>query len=215
MSTLGGAGRGERGARLLAAGAALLVFVHAPSSWADESSATPPPRLPPVPRAELSPRVPTPQWDLGLLLGACGLGRDSFWEETYFCGGVTGDVTFLREREKEAGLGVYGSFFTVGFADTRSTVGLVGVVPLGSWLVADLGAGPYLHTDGSGASPGVEARLGLGPRVLNPTSHYGHFHALVLGVQHTPGDHSRASTTLSINFRLDAFWFALPLLALL
>jgi len=167
--------------------------------------------LPPVPVEDLRPRVaPLPQWDLGISAGVCGVGRAQIWQETRFCGGAIGDVTFLRRREPNGALGLYGSLFTTNFVDGRYGLGGLGLLPLGDLIVAQAAVGPYLHSDGLGVSPGVEGNLSFGLRSLNQRGHYGHAHALVLGVAHTPGSDTRSGTTLSLTLRIDAFWLAMP-----
>jgi hypothetical protein len=170
-----------------------------------------PEALPPPPVEDFRPRrAPSPEWDLGLLAGVCGAGRDQLWQATYFCGDVVADVLWGREREKNAAWGLSLDVGTKGFEDGRYGAALVGLLPLADPLVGQLELGGLAVSDGSGVSPGLSARLGLGLRALNQRGHYGHSHQLVLGMTHVPGDDSRAGTTLSIALRVDAFWFAMP-----
>lgn len=169
---------------------------------------SPAPPLHPVPVDQLRPAAPSPQWDLGLLAGICLHAPPHAPESLHFCGKVLGDLSWLRRLPSHGGLGLSGSLGTRGFADFRLGVGGLVFFPLHPLVVVQAGAGPYLHTDAYGVSPGAEAHLSFGWRVLNQSGHYGHHHGVVLGVEHTPGESSRAGTTVSVSLRLDAFWLS-------
>lgn len=192
------------------AAAALVVTAAAPTAWA-----APDEPLSPVVRDDFLARAPSPQWDVGLTGGIAGVSQSSFWQTTEFYGRVTGDVTFLRQREADWAFGGYASLATVGFLDTRPALGLTLIVPVIDPVVLELAAGGLVQIDGRGASPGFEASLGFGLRALNMSDHYGLTHTLVLGVQHTAGDDPRASTAATLGFRVDGFWFLVPFGALL
>ncbi|HSC88446.1 MAG TPA: hypothetical protein VLC09_14285 [Polyangiaceae bacterium] len=167
--------------------------------------------LPPVPVERLLPRAaPSPQWDVGLLAGVCGFGREQLWQSTYFCGDAVADLTWFRRRERESGLGLFANVGTMGFVDGRYGLGVVGLTSLGELFTGQLELGGLGVSDGSGLSPGLLGRLGFGLRSLNQRGHYGHSHQLALGVTHVPGDDPRAGTTLTIQLRVDAFWLAMP-----
>lgn len=196
----------------------LCGFSAAAPGWAQTGPTQPPPvasagpspavPLHPVPVDQLRPAAPSPQWDLGLLAGLCLHAPPGAPESLHFCGKVLGDLSWLRRLPSHGGLGLSGSLGTRGFADFRLGVGGLAFFPLHPLVVVQAGAGPYLHTDAYGVSPGAEAHLSFGWRVLNQSGHYGHHHGVVLGVEHTPGESNRAGTTVSVSLRLDAFWLS-------
>lgn len=196
--------------------AALLAALLTPGpSW----GAAPAPEdeteteLRPVPVASLRGRAPAPQLDVGLVLGACGVGQP-FWSGTDFCGAVVADAVWGRNRSRDLGWGGYVQAGTSGFFDFRASVGPELVVPLGELFVLQGRAGPLLLSYAEGAAPGGAGFIELGMRGLSLSSHYSMTHTLCLGIEHTIGDGSRAGTALWLGLRLDAFWLALPVRAL-
>lgn len=167
-------------------------------------------KIPPVNREALRPRAPSPAWDLGWSLGAGGLGRDALFQTTEFYLSAHFDVSWLRHRETDLGLGLSFQVATLGFLDGRyATRGLL-ALPLNDWLIAEGELGPLLVSSGSGLAPGVSSSLALGLRALNPSAHYGMHHALVFGFEAVPGDSTEAGTALTLALRIDAVWVAVP-----
>lgn len=165
--------------------------------------------LPPAPALPASP-APTPQWDIGILLGVCGVGRDELWQGTDFCGAVQADAFFFRRKSSDLGLGAYLELGTSGFFDTRLSGGVTALLPLSELLVVEGHVGPLLLAAGDGATAGLDAGLGIGLKGLNQSHFYSMTHSFSVGVQHAPGTLSRAGTTLLFRLRIDAFWLLLP-----
>lgn len=175
----------------------------------DESPSGDDAPLPPLPVSELRARAPSPQWSSGLVLGACGVGTDGFWQATDFCGAVLAEAIFLRQRQADVGLGPYAQVGTSGFVDVRGSCGASLHVPLGEIFHVASRVGPLLLYDGVAAG-GVEGFLELGVRGLNREGHYTMTHSVVVGVQQALGATARHGTTAWIGLRLDGFWLALP-----
>src|SRR5688572_6835527 len=122
----------------------LLAIALSASSWAraevpknaDATSGLPPPT------ADLYPRAPTPDWDIGVVAGVCGVGQTSVWQGTEFCGAFLADVLWLRHTRGHVGVGAFLQTGTAGFYDFRATTGLSLHVPVGQLLSAGLRAGP-------------------------------------------------------------------------
>jgi hypothetical protein len=165
---------------------------------------------PPVDVEGLTTSAPSPTYDLGLLLGVSGVGKQEVWQGTDFSLGLIFDVLFLRKHARSLGLGAYGALQTSGFFDTRASLGPTVTCPLSELFQAQLRIGPSLLGSGEGAQLGFDADLEIGVRGLSQSGHYSMTHALALGVQHYPGPLPRAGTALLINLRLDAFWLLLP-----
>lgn len=185
-------------------GLVLVLFV----GWPNEAQGTEL-QLPPVPRQELRIRAPSPQWNLGLVAGACGVGQ-RLWEGTDFCGGLVADVLFLRRRPSDGGLGGYVQLASSGFADFRGSAGMTGMIPLGRIFTLSARVGGLAVTFAEGAAPGIEGYLEFGLRSLNFSAGYSLTHTLVIGLQHTPGEGSRAGTNIWLAARIDAFWLVAP-----
>lgn len=167
--------------------------------------------LPPVPREALWPRAPTPDWDVGLVAGVCGVGQTTVWQGTEFCGGLLADVLWLRKRRANLGLGLYANIGTAGFYDFRSSLGASLHVPLGQLLSLGARAGPLLHVMGDAALPGLRLEAEFGIRAHNHGGHYALTHALVFGWDQSFGEGSRAGSALTIAVRVDAFWLVAPI----
>jgi hypothetical protein len=61
----------------------------------------------------------------------CGVGEGAVWQETRFCNGLVADVLFLRERNRDFGVGPFIELSTAGFSDARFGGGLSVLAP--SW----------------------------------------------------------------------------------
>jgi hypothetical protein len=165
---------------------------------------------PPAPPEALWPRAPTPDWDVGLVAGVCGVGQTAVWQGTEFCGAVLGDVLWLRKRRENFGLGVFAAASTAGFYDFRPSAGVSMHFPLGPVLSVGARAGPLVHVMGDAALPGFTLQAELGVRAHNHSGHYSLTHALVLGWDQSFGAGSRAGSALVIALRVDAFWLVAP-----
>lgn len=167
--------------------------------------------LPPPDAEALGPRAPTPDWDVGVLAGVCGVGTTAVWQGTEFCGALLTDVLWLREKRQRVGLGLFALVGTAGFYDVRVSLGPSVHVPTGQ--VFSLGArmGPLLHAMGDGVAPGFSVAAEFGIRALNRGGHYALTHALVVGWDQSFGDGSRVGSALTLGLRIDGFWLAAPL----
>lgn len=174
--------------RLLGVGAALLVGAWAPSAAAD------------------------PQWSIGVLTGAAGLGRDgSTWSETCWFNGLRGDVLLGRSRSSDFGVGPYVGVSTAGFDDVMPDGGLSVLVPWESFvpLVASVGGFGRLR-DGD-FDPGIEGFLFIGSRSYNFHSSYGLATGLSVGLQQSFGDDRERAIIIAAH--LDGMLLALPFMA--
>ena len=169
-----------------------------------------PRELPPVDVAGLRGGAPSPQWDVGLMAGAAGIGKSDAFESVDFAGALIFDVHWLRRRQENVGLGFYGQVGTTGFFDTRVSLGPSLHVPTGDLFSLRARVGALLLADGQGASAGGEAYLEWGLANLNPTGHYALTHLLVTGIQVTPADAARTNAAIWLALRVDAFWPAAP-----
>lgn len=199
--------RPRKGGRALLG--AVLLGLWPGHAWAAATD------LPPVPERELLPRAPSPDFDVGLVAGVCGLGQAQIWQATEFCGAILGDVFWLRLRERSAGLGFFASVGTAGFFDVRPSLGASAHLPLGDLLSLRLRAGGLAVLHSQGALPGLSASIELGLRALNYSGRYALTHALVLAWDQafdsgSPSVDARAGSTVVIALRVDAFWLAAP-----
>lgn len=197
-----------------------LVLTHGRSSTAEPESgrgqlgtaeAESAEMLPAPDEKALGPRAKTPDWDVGLVAGVCGVGQTSVWQGTEFCGAILADLLWLRRTARHVGLGGFVQAGTAGFYDFRATLGPNLHVPLGRVLSVGLRTGPLLHVMGDAALPGFTAMGELGVRARNHSGHYALTHTLVLGWDQSFGTGSRAGSALTIALRVDGFWLAAPL----
>jgi hypothetical protein len=198
-----------RHCQLLAA--ALLIVASAKAAPTPPAEPAGSDALPPAPREALWPRAPTPNWDVGLTAGVCGVGQTSVWQGTEFCGALLADVLWLRHTRQHVGLGAFAAASTAGFYDFRPSIGLSLHVPTSQLLSLGLRAGPLLHVMGDAALPGFTVQTEFGVRAHNHSGHYSLSHALVLGWDQSFGAGSRAGSCLTIALRVDAFWLAAPI----
>jgi len=181
------------------------------TSEAATSEPAQPRELSPPSQEALGPRAKTPDWDVGLVAGVCGVGQSAVWQGTEFCGGVLADVLWLRRTPRHVGLGGFVQTGTAGFFDFRATLGPELHVPLGGLFSANLRTGPLLHVMGDAALPGFTLVGEFGVRARNHSGHYALTHTLVLGWDQSFGTGSRAGSALTIGLRVDAFWLAAPI----
>ncbi len=192
--------------------AALGTFVSTTRAEDEVNSGNPESSyLPPVPTEEMTSKAPQPSWDTGLLLSACGVGKERPFERTKFCLGALGDVVFFRENEDEFGFGGYAQLGTAGFRDVRGGVGLSAVFSLVDWFTLTTRGGGLVVASEGGTQPGLEGYVELGQRSVSLKSHYALSHSLFGGLQYaleTTG--LPASSTIWIGLRLDAVWLTAP-----
>lgn len=170
--------------------------------------------LPPPDADAFRVKAPLPQWDVGVLGGGAATARGDRDFGLEFWGALELDMTLLRERWDELGLGGRLRVGTSGFKDARFSLAPVAIVPIRDPVALDLSFGPLLATSGSGMLAGFEGSLGIGLRSVNLKGHYAHAHSLVLGYSQTFAldsvSQSEESMALWGALRVDAMWFVLP-----
>lgn len=187
---------------LFAAG--LVLVCTAKAKAADEP-------LPPVPVEELSGNEARPSFDVGLLAAVCGVSGDKFWQRTQFCLGGVADLLFLRTRDRSPAVGGYVQAGTAGFNDSRFSLGVSALLPVGQWMTLTARLGPMLKAGGGGAQVGGEGYLELGQRSYSEHTGYSLSHALLAGLQvHAAGSGLPSGTALWLGVRVDAYWLTLP-----
>jgi len=96
--------------------------------------------------AVASPAEADPQGHVALRAAPCGVGSDAkLWQETRFCGGVTGDLLFFRQRNRDVGLGPFVEVNTAGFWDARFGGGVSLLLPVMESYPLVLSAGLFDH----------------------------------------------------------------------
>lgn len=191
----------------------LLGALHA---LAEEARPTAPERsvLPPPDVDSFRVRAPSPQWDVGVVLGSGAIERQDSGFGGEFLGALELDVSGLRERFREVGLGGRLRVGTLGFKDFRASLAPLLTLPLSDPVALDLSFGPLLATSGQGPLVGFEGSLGVGLRSVNLKGHYAHVHTLVFGYSQTfaLGDMPPSEETIAIwaGLRVDGMWFVLP-----
>ena len=135
----------------------------------------------------------------------CGVGHgEKLWEETRFCSALVGDLLFLRERNRDIGLGPYLEVGTAGFWDARFGGGASLLLPVHDVFPLVVSFGVYDH-ELRAASLG--ATVFWGARSYNFTSTYN----WSLGI-YASGfrDLEGRDTLLSMGVELDGFFLAAP-----
>jgi len=89
--------------------------------------------------------------------------------EGVFRFGAHTDLVFLRETNREFGLGVFGEVMTSDFDDIMSSLGAVAVIPVNHGKPIVLFFGPHHHFDGDHSG-------GLGGRIWWGWHNHNHFH---------------------------------------
>ncbi len=183
---------------------------------AEEARPTTPQRsvLPPPDVDSFRVRAPSPQWDVGVALGGGAIERQGSGFGGEFLGALELDVSGLRERFREVGLGGRLRVGTLGFKDFRASLAPLLILPVSDPVALDLSFGPLLATSGEGPLIGFEGSLGVGLRSVNLKGHYAHVHTLVFGYSQTfaLGDMPPSEETIAIwaGLRVDGMWFLLP-----
>lgn len=159
-------------------------------------------------------KAPSPQWDVGVLGGGSATERNDRGFGLEFWGALELDVSALRERWNELGLGGRLRAGTSGFKDARLSLAPVLILPIEDPVSLDVSFGPLLATSSAGMLAGFEGSLGIGLRSVNLKGHYAHVHTLVLGYSQTFALDSVPKSEESIAIwgaiRVDAMWFVLP-----
>lgn len=151
----------------------------------------------------------TPQGHVALRTSICGAGDDALWQETRWCNGVTGDLLFGRDRNRDFGFGPYVEVSTAGFWDARYGGGLSVLLPVTSDFPLVLSLGAYGHETDSLALGGS---MFFGLRSHNFHGNYNFATGLVVS-GYRDLDAERA-TLVTAGLELDAMLLALPFLFL-
>lgn len=141
-------------------------------------------------------------------LAPCGVGEDgAVWQDTRFCGGLTADLLFLRERNSDFGFGPYVEVSSAGFWDARYGGGLSLLAPVHPDFPLVLSAGLYGHETQSLA---VGASLFFGMRSYNFHGNYNLSFGLFGSVLRDLDAPNSLLTTVGVE--LDGFLLAAPFL---
>jgi hypothetical protein len=146
-----------------------------------------------------------PEWNVAAQTSLCGLGTDSIWQKTGFCGSFRGDLLFGRERNADFALGPYATFGTATFSDVRFGGGLSLLLPT---LEGDF---PIVLSAGALTRNAADLRLAgeafFGVRSHNFHGSYTMASGIVLGGDSTLNGQGN---TLYVGLQIDGLWLALP-----
>jgi hypothetical protein len=149
-----------------------------------------------------------PQGHVALRAAPCGVGSDGkLWQQTHFCAGLTGDLLFLRHRNRDLGLGPYFEVNTAGFWDARFGGGLSLLLPVMESYPLVLSLGAFDHELRAASLGGT---VFWGARSYNFDSAYNY----ALGVYasaYRDLDSERA-TLISVGVEVDGFFVLAPFL---
>jgi len=151
-----------------------------------------------------------PQGRGGVRAGVCGTGVErNVWEATTFCGALTGDVLFGRERNQDFGFGPYLELSTAGFWDLRFGGGATALLPVSPDFPLVLSLGVYAHELEAAALGGT---LFWGARSFN--FHGAYNLALGLFGSATVDLGAERATVVTVGADIDAFFIVAPFLLL-
>jgi len=149
-----------------------------------------------------------PQGHVALRAAPCGVGSEGkLWQDTRFCAGLTGDLLFLRSRNRDIGLGPYFDVNTAGFWDARFGGGISLLLPVMESYPLVVSVGAFDHELRAASLGGT---LFWGARSYNFDSVYNY----ALGVYasaYRDLDSERA-TLVSIGVEIDGFFVLAPFL---
>jgi hypothetical protein len=149
----------------------------------------------------------SPQGHVAARTSVCGVGSDAVWEETRFCGGVTGDLLFGRKRNGDFGLGPFAEVTTAGFWDARYGGGLSALAPVMSDFPLVLSLGVFGHETQSVA---LGAQVFFGLRSYNFHGNYNLAAGAVLAAYRDLA--ADRATLVTLGLELDAVVLAMPFL---
>lgn len=153
-----------------------------------------------------APLFAEPQGHVALRTAFSGAGEEgAIWQETRFYLGLTGDLLFFRERNRDFGFGPYLELATAGFFDVRWGGGASLLVPVLEDFPLVVSAGAYGHELDALALGGT---LFWGARSYN----FGGAYNLALGVFVSAFRDldARGANLLVAGFELDGVLIALP-----
>ena len=153
-----------------------------------------------------TPAHADPQGHVALRAAPCGVGSGGkLWQETRFCGGLTGDLLFLRNRNTDLGLGPYLEVNTAGFWDARFGGGLSLLVPVMESYPLVISVGAYDHELRAASLGGT---LFWGARSYNFDSAYNY--ALGIYASAYRDLDSERATLISVGVEIDGFFVLAP-----
>jgi len=153
-----------------------------------------------------------PQWNLALSPGACYLNRPRAENGWAWCGSVSGHVLFLRNRDRDVGVGPYARVLGVLGDSASASAGVSALVPLSPTFPFIVSAGAVANTRGGELSPGADLWLFWGPSSYNFHSSYSMASGVLVGAQKTWG--AEPGTLLALGAQLDLAFAAIPFIAL-
>jgi len=149
-----------------------------------------------------------PQGHVAVRTAFCGTGEASaLWQTTEFCGGVIGDLLFLRSDAKGIGVGPYLELTTAGFWDVRWGGGGSALLPVHEDFPLVLQLGAYGH-ELSAVALGGSVFWGI--RGYNFTSAYNLAAGVFVSFQRDLD--ARGANLVSAGFELDGVLLAMPFL---
>ena len=154
----------------------------------------------------------SPQWNLALSPGGCyvrGSGAEDGWA---LCGSASGYVLFLRERDRDFGVGPYARGLMVLGDSMSAGAGVSALLPISPTFPFVLSAGAVANTRDGEISPGADLWLFWGPSSYNFHSSYSMASGLLVGAQKTWG--AAPATTLMLGAQIDFAFAAIPFIAL-
>lgn len=155
-----------------------------------------------------TPAHADPQGHVALRAAPCGVGSDGkLWQATRFCGGLTGDLLFLRNRNRDLGLGPFVEVNTAGFWDARFGGGLSLLVPVMESYPLVVSLGAFDHELRAASLGGT---VFWGARSYNFDSAYNY--ALGVYASAYRDLDSGRDTLLSIGVEVDGFFVLAPFL---
>jgi len=146
-----------------------------------------------------------PQGHVAVRAAPCGVGHgEKLWEDSFFCGALTGALLFFRESNQSFGLGPYLEANTAGFWDARFGGGASLLLPVHEVLPLVVSLGVYDHELRAASVGGT---VFWGARSYNFTSTYN----WTLGL-YASGfrDLAGRDTLLSVGLEIDGFFIAAP-----
>ena len=149
-----------------------------------------------------------PQGRVAARTGLCGAGDDrGVWQGTRWCNTLTGDLLFLRQRERDIGLGPYVELGTAGFWDVRWGGGGSVLLPVSASFPLVVSVGVDGHAL---RSPALALSLFLGARSYNFDGAYNYSLGIYTSAYRDLG--AEHASLISAGLELDGFFFAAPLL---
>ncbi len=138
----------------------------------------------------------------------CGIGNDgAVWQRTRLCNGITGDMLFLRHRNRDFGFGPYLEVTTAGFWDLRWGGGATLLVPLTENFPLTVSLGVVEHEL---RAPALSVSTFFGARSYNFEGTYNWSLGVFASAARDLGE--PRTTLISAGFEIDGFFVVAPFL---